>query len=122
MAQIIPLHDSEILDMPTFSSRTPEVGDCLIFTGKIMKSIYGDRPLFEDLHTGDLVNISIGLLLSANGTIRDFIHNFDNVGEVLKVAYKAKVSFTVVAERFGKKTLPNGSTVNFRRLTINCEN
>lgn len=126
MAKIIELRDSNICHLPIITTRPAQVGDRLIFTGKVqVTNFHGrtcEKPIFTDLNTNEEVVMSVSAMMKAKGTISFLLKNFDTVFEVLSVARGSKVIFNIVADEISTKRLPSGEQIRVRNFTIDCEN
>lgn len=123
---IINFKQSYIYDVPINIHRAPQVGDRFRFTGEVkVIEHFEDRcidlPIFEEIHTSDLITISVSTLMHSSGTIRIFLKNFNTVGKALERAMTAKVIFNVVGETVTDETF-DGELRKVRTLIINCEN
>lgn len=123
--QYINLNQSNVYHLPANTSRAPQVGDVLTFTGKVKVIESDDRRsellVFTDQISGDEVTMSASALLHAYGTIRFFFKNFDLFGEAMDRANAVKVLFRVNNVEFREMETPGG-VIRFKTFTINCEN
>ena len=126
MKAYINFKDSVTYHLPINCSRAPQIGDILRFTGNIHPTNFRGRTceklVFEEVRTGEVVEMSINTLMKANGTVRNFMSDFDTVGDVLERAIKAKVEFIVSDQTVKSVCLATGETINHRLLTIHCQN
>lgn len=123
--QYITLNQSNVRNLPINTSRAPQVGDVLSFTGKVKVVEFDNRRaellVFVDQISGDEVTMSASALMRAHGTVRHFFKNFSYIGEVMERAISAKVLFCVMdIETRVVETL--GGIIHTKTLTIDCEN
>lgn len=123
--QYITLNQSIVRNLPVNSSRAPQVGDILTFTGEVKVVHFPHKQVellvFHDRVTGDEVTMSVSALMRAHGTVRLFFKNFNIVGDALETALRAKVVFRVEDIELREMVTPGG-VIRVKTLTIDCEN